>query len=292
VQAAIDSVPENNRERIVITIKSGIYSEVIRVPKTKPFLTFRGAPGGRVVLTFNNYATKTGPDGRPLGTARSASVFVQGDDFIAENVVFENSATPRKVVGQALALSVSGDRAVFRNCRFLGRQDTLYTGGQGRQYFRDCYIEGDVDFIFGSSAAVFENSRVHSTGPGYITAHARTAPDQPTGYVFRNCELTGSTEAESVYLGRPWRPYGRVVFIDCRMGPHIRLAGWDNWRKKENEATAWFAEHGSTGLGANAAARVPWSRQLSLVETAPFAVRRFLSRQDAWNPEAAPKRQE
>ena len=286
VQAAIDSVPDGNESRVVIVIRPGVYKEYVHVSKSKRFVTFRGVSAERTRLTFDRAANKKRPDGTLYGTSGSASVFIEADDFAAENITFENSAAPRKEVGQALAMKVTGDRCVFRKCRFLGWQDTLYAGGTGRQYYRDCYIEGDVDFIFGQAAAVFENCRIHSKGPGYITAQARLAADVPTGYVFRNCDLTGSTEAGSVYLGRPWRPYGRVVFIGCRMGAHIRPEGWHNWNKAENETTAWFAEHNNSGPGATTKARVPWSRQLSPAEIEPFTTRRFLAGKDRWNPEA------
>jgi pectinesterase len=230
-----------------------------------------------------------GADGKPLGTFRTPSTTVDASDFTAENLTFENSAGPGRKVGQAVAISVNGDRCVFRSCRFLGWQDTLYTGGTGRQYYRDCSIEGDVDFIFGYATVFFEHCRIHSKGFGYIAAHARTAPDQPTGYVFHDCDLTAAADLApaSVYLGRPWRPYSRVVFLDCRLGPHIRPAGWDNWRNPANETTAWFAEGKSSGPGANPMARVAWSRQLTPAETAPFQARRFLAGSDGWHPEDA-----
>lgn len=289
VQAAVDAVPEGNTERIVLQIKPGVYKEHVRVPKGKPFLTFRGQSAASTRLTFDRGANMLGPDGKPLGTFRTPSTVVDASDFTAEKLTFENTAGPGRQAGQAVAISVNGDRCVFRNCRFLGWQDTLYTGGTGRQYYRDCTIEGDVDFIFGYATAVFDRCRIVSRGNGYIAAHARTAADQPTGYVFRDCELTGaeSLAPATVYLARPWRPYSRVLFLDCRMGFHIRPAGWDNWRNPANEATAWFAEHNSSGPGADPKARVGWSRQLTPEETEPFQTRRFLAGKDGWNPESA-----
>jgi pectinesterase len=286
VQAAVDAVPEGNTERIVLVIKPGTYKEHLRVPKSKPFLTFRGQSAETTVLTFGNYAKMLGPDGTPLGTFRTPSTVVDASDFTAENLTFENSAGPGRQVGQAVAISVTGDRCVFRSCRFLGWQDTLYTGGSGRQYYRDCTIEGEVDFIFGYATVVFEHCRIYSRGIGYIAAHARTAADQPTGYVFRDCDLTGaeSLAPATVYLARPWRPYSRVLFIGCRMGKQIRPVGWDNWRNPANEATAWFAEYHSSGPGANLQARVSWSRQLTQTETEPFQTRRFLAGNDGWQP--------
>ena len=171
----------------------------------------------------------------------------------------------------------------FKNCRFLGWQDTLYAAA-GRQYYKDCYIEGHVDFVFGNATAVFEGCTIHSKGPGYITAHWRISDAEPNGFVFLNCKLTGAVTGQAVYLGRPWRPYGRVVFINCWMDAHIRPEGWDNWRDPAREKTARFAEYESSGPGANPSARVPWSKQLSEAETRPFATRTFLRGVDNWNP--------
>jgi pectinesterase len=165
---------------------------------------------------------------------------------------------------------VNADRARFLKCRFLGWQDTLYANG-GRQHYKDCYIEGHVDFIFGNATALFEDCEIHSKGQGYVTAQSRLADTPATGYVFRHCRLTGSNTGNGVYLGRPWRPYARVVYIDCWLGEHIRPQGWDNWRNPENEKTAWFAEYHSTGPGANAGSRVGWSKQLTAREAEEFA---------------------
>jgi len=187
------------------------------------------------------------------------------------------------VGSQAVALMIHSDRAAFRRCRFLGWQDTLYAS-TGRQYYKDCYIEGHVDFIFGNAAAVFENCEIHSRGEGYIMAHSRTAPDMPTGFVFYRCRLTGENTGKGVYLGRPWRPYSRVVFIETRMDSHIRPEGWENWRDPKNEKTAWYGEFNSSGPGATAGQRVPWSRQLSAEQAAAFRPSAFVKSSDNWNP--------
>jgi pectinesterase len=208
------------------------------------------------------------------------------------------------VGSQAVTLSVYSDRAIFRNCRFLGWQDTLYAAW-GRQYYRDCYIEGHVDFIFGDAAAVFERCEIHSRGSGYIAAHSRTTADEPSGFVFRDCRLTGEpgllrdpreqaggSEApfpardsgKGVFLGRPWRDYARTVFLNCWMGDHIRPEGWNNWGIAAREKTAWFGELGSTGPGANPAARAPWARRVTPVLAEAFAPEVFLKRSDGWNP--------
>ncbi|PYS39748.1 MAG: pectin esterase, partial [Acidobacteria bacterium] len=184
--------------------------------------------------------------------------------FRAENITFENTYG---VGSQAVAAYVNTDRVVFRNCRFLGWQDTLFAHG-GRQYYQACYIEGHVDFIFGNATAVFENCTIHSRGPGYVTAHWRLSDSETNGFVFLHCKLTGA-DLGKVYLGRPWRPYGRVVFIECWMGAHIKPEGWDNWRDPAREKTARFAEYSS---------------KLSEREIQPFATREFLRGVDNWNP--------
>lgn len=276
VQAAIDSVPDGNSQPVLIHIRPGIYKERIIVPKEKPFITMRGDDAATTVLTFNNSHAGTG------GTSSSASFYVWGHDFIAENLTFENSYGTGS---QAVALYVNADRAVFRHCRMLGWQDTLYANG-GRQYYKDCYIEGHVDFIFGNATAVWEDSEIHSLGAGYVTAQSRLADTPATGYVFRHCRLTGPA-TDRVFLGRPWRPYARVVYAECRLGPHIRAEGWDNWSNAENEKTAWFAEYGSTGPGANTAARVGWSKQLTDAEAKAFDTTVFLHGDDGWDPAAA-----
>jgi len=267
VQQAIDQVPDNNPQRIVIRIKPGVYREQIRVSAGKRNLTFRGDDPRKTILTYQVSALEAG------STRLAFSTLVNADDFRAENVTFENSFGAGS---QAVALFVDADRAEFRNCRFLGWQDTLFVNG-ARHLFKDCYIEGHVDFIFGSASAVFENCTIHSKGAGYVTAHYRTSNEENTGFVFVRCSLTGQETGSGVYLGRPWRPYARVVFIDSWLGTHIRPEGWDNWREPAREKTALFAEYRSTGPGANPARRVAWSRQLTAVEAAAFSRERFFA---------------
>ncbi len=155
----------------------------------------------------------------------------------------------------------------------------------GRQFYKDCFIEGHVDFIFGNAAAVFENSEIRSRDRGYVTAQSRTEPDASTGFVFYHCKLTDEDHRNSVFLGRPWRPYARVVYLDCWLGDHIKPEGWNNWGKTENQKTAWFGEYDSTGPGANEAQRVPWAHALSRSEAAAFLPETFLKGEDNWHPE-------
>ncbi|WP_036602003.1 pectinesterase family protein [Olivibacter sitiensis] len=280
VQQAIDAVPDDSPEEHTIYIKKGIYKERLVLPASKKRVKMIGEDVNATVLTFDNYASKVDEsNGKPFGTTGSSSFFIYADDFVAENITFENSAGP---VGQAVAVNVVGNRVAFLHCRFLGFQDTLYTKGpqddaryQSLQYYRDCYIEGTVDFIFGAATAYFENCILFSKSAGYVTA-ASTPQDRPYGYVFHQCRLEGTAPEQSVYLGRPWRPYGHVAFIDCFLGGHIKPAGWDNWGNSANEQTANYVEYNSHGPGTSAT-RVPWSTQLSPTEIGKYAKEKVLA---------------
>lgn len=276
VSEAIAKIPNNNKRRCVIRLKPGVYNEQVRVPADKPYISFVGESGKRTVLTFSLSNKEAG------STSAAYATYIGGHDFYAENITFENSFG---LGSQAVAVLVEADRAVFRNCRFWGWQDTLYAKN-GRQYYKDSYIEGHVDFIFGQAAAVFENCEIHSKGDGYLTAPMRFAADEPAGFVFDRSRLTGSNTKEGVYLGRPWRDYGRTVFLNTEMGGHVRPVGWHHWLP-EREKTAFLAEYKSTGAGANPAGRVPWSHQLTAAEAGEFSTETFLKGRDGWNPKTA-----
>src|SRR5215204_289362 len=213
VSEAIGRVPENNKTRFVIFIKKGVYNEQIRVPADKPYISFIGesAETTRISFDLNNKRAGT--------TSAAYAVYIGGHDFYAENITFENSfdfkANQTKGGTQAVAVLSEADRLVFKNCKFLGWQDTLYAKN-GRQYFENCYIEGHVDFIFGQASAVFENCTIHSKADGYIAAPMRFAADEPSGFVFLNSTLTSENTEKGVYLGRPWRDYGRTVFVNTK----------------------------------------------------------------------------
>nr|MBP7415245.1 pectate lyase [Pyrinomonadaceae bacterium] len=177
---------------------------------------------------------------------------------------------------------VEADRAMFNTCRFLGWQDTLYAKN-GRQYYKDCYIEGHVDYIFGMATAVFENCHIHSKADGYITAPMRFAAEEPAGFIFHKCRLTSNNTKNGIYLGRPWRDYGRTVFLNTQMDAEIRPEGWHHWEPLR-EKTAYFAEYGSTGKGANPEARVAWARKLGDADIKVFSVEYFLGGKDGWDP--------
>ena len=281
VQDAINAVPQTTTRDnpAVIRIKPGTYKELIYVQREKHFVRLVGEDASKTILTFDLNANLAGPNGKPIGTFRTPSTYIDADDFTAENITFENSAGP---VGQALAIRVDGDRVTFRHCRFLGWQDTILLN-RGRQYFEDCYIAGHVDFIFGGATAFFERCHIHCLRDGYITA-ASTPAGEPFGFVFSHCEITGETPQVRTYLGRPWRPFASVVYLDTKMSEAVRPAGWHNWDQPEREQTVRYAEYGSTGPGANPRARVLWSHQLTEAQAKAITVERVLGGADGWNP--------
>lgn len=282
IQEAIDAIPAYGYQTYTLHIRPGTYKEQLVIPRVKPHIRFVGEDAATTILTYDIGANALGPNGKPLGTYMTPSTRVLADDFLAANITFENSLGPR---GQALAIEVAGDRDVFYNCRFIGWQDTIFVDSNGRNYFRDCYIEGHVDFIFGKSTAVFENCRIHSKGAGYITA-ASTEPQSPWGYVFINCKLTAdaSVKPGSVNLGRPWRPYAATAFIGCEMGEHIAPAGWNNWKQPERERTSRYAESGSTGPGGDISQRVPWAKKLTTEDSQSITAASILAGADGWQP--------
>ncbi|MFB6344008.1 pectinesterase family protein [Saccharicrinis sp. FJH62] len=260
VQEAINAVPDFRKNRTLILIKKGIYKEKLVLPASKANITFIGEDRDNTILTYDDFAQKKNRFGEEVGTTGSTSFYIFGDGFRAENITFQNSAGQ---VGQAVAVRIDGDKVAFKNCRFLGNQDTLYPhGDNSHQYYKDCYIEGTVDFIFGWSTALFENCTIYCKKKGYITAPSTNEATE-FGFVFKHCTITGNAEKGSFYLGRPWRPYGKSVFIECELSDIIKPEGWNNWGSKEKEKTAYFAEYNNTGKGANPNERVGWSHQLS-----------------------------
>lgn len=278
VQEAIDAVPDFRKNiRTTILIKEGVYKEKLIIPACKINVSLIGQ--GEVTLTYDAYAQQLNSMGNETGTSGSASCYIYGPDFYAENITFRNSAGP---VGQAVACFVAADRVFFKECRFLGHQDTLYTYGKYcRQYYSNCYIEGTVDFIFGWSVAVFDNCHIHSLTDGYVTAPA-TPKEQEYGYVFHDCRLTAAEDVENVYLSRPWRPYAKAVYIRCELGGHINPEGWHNWGQKASEKTAYYAEYQSTGEGASPGSRAKFSHQLKNPDK--YDMERILAGDDGWNP--------
>ncbi len=287
VQAAIDAAPQHTSATLpwVILVRPGTYREVVYVQREKRFVALVGEDPTRTVITYDLHASTPGPDGKPIGTFRTPTVTIDADNFTAENLTFQNDAGP---VGQAVAVRVDGDRVVFRNCRFLGWQDTLLLN-RGRQYITDSLIAGHVDFVFGGATTYFERCHVHCWRNGYITA-ASTPQDVRYGFVFADATITGETPDVRTYLGRPWRDFASVLFLRTNMSEVVRSQGWHNWDRPERERTARFEEYGNAGPGARRSDRVAWSRRLSAMEAAGLSVRAVLGGNDKWNPAYAPLR--
>lgn len=307
LQDAIDAIPENNFQRVIIRVKKGIYKQKLNI--TKAFITLIGEDAENTIITFDDYARKPLLNGDPMRTFNSYSVFIAGDNFIAENITFENTAGAGSVVGQAVAAYVDGDRMQFKNCRFLANQDTLFTGplppkpmegstfggpreGQerrnSRQYYESCYIEGDIDFIFGSATVVFNKCMIFSKNRGeeingYITA-ASTPGENKFGYVFVDCKLISDAKEQSVYLGRPWRDFAKTAYINCWMGEHIISEGWHNWNKTSAEKLVCYVEYKSYGPGAALDKRVSFSKILNDTEVEKYSIINVLAGNDNWNP--------
>jgi pectinesterase len=291
LQEAINAAPDDGSNAFRILIKPGVYEGQFIVPKSKRRIELTGADLTNTVLTYSlNQRESNAATIRPyLGVG----VIVLGDDFSAGNLTLQNSSGDH---GQAIALRVLGDRAVFNHCRILGWQDTLRVDN-GRDYFTNCYIAGRVDFIYGSAAAVFDHCEIHSKNGGHVTA-ANTPKDKPFGFVFMNCHLTGDTQPwvdaagaaantsspPTADLGRPWRPYASVTYLNCEMDGHIKPEGWNNWRNPTNELTARFAEYKSSGPGANPDKRFKWSKQLTEDEAKNDTLENILGGDDHWKP--------
>ncbi|MDB5333400.1 MAG: hypothetical protein JWP03_4551 [Phycisphaerales bacterium] len=282
IQEAVNAVPAGNAQRIVIHIRPGMYRGQVVVPREKRFVSFLGEAADKTLITESWNLRTIGKNGQAIGVFGAATVIVLADDFEAENITFENGAGNR---GQAPALSVSGDRAVFRRCNFMSWQDTLLLN-QGRHYLDSCYICGSVDFIAGGATAFFEKCRMHCMTGGYITA-ASTPQDQAYGFVFSGCRITAEADRRNVYLGRPWRSFASVTFLRTDMPGSVDDAGWDNWRVPDREKTTRFAEYRSEGLGAHPSARVAWSKQLTDEQAKAITRESVLGGKDGWDPKPA-----
>ncbi len=263
--------------KVTVFIKKGVYKEKVIVPAWLQNVDFIGEDAETTVITYDDHANIDN-----MGTFRTYTLKVEGTMLTFRNLTIENNAAQ---LGQAVALHTEGDKLRFFNCRFLGNQDTVYTGrANSRLYFSNCYIEGTTDFIFGPATALFVGCIIHSKKDSYITA-ASTPADVRVGYVFKNCRLTADSNVTKVYLGRPWRPYASTVFIGCEMGRHICPAGWDNWRNPDNENTARYAEYNNSGEGASTSGRVSWSVKLKKSEAVVYDdISYIYSISDSWNP--------
>ncbi|MEQ9441322.1 MAG: pectinesterase family protein [Cyclobacteriaceae bacterium] len=274
IQDAIDATRAFVPRDLTITIKNGIYKEKLLIPGWITDITLRGESADSTIITYDDHAGKG-----KMGTFDSYTLKVEGNDIVVENITIANTAGE---VGQAVALHIEGDRCVFRNCRFLGNQDTMFASGEGsRQYYQDCYIEGTTDFIFGPATAVFEDCHIHSKRNSYITA-ASTPEWVDYGYVFIDCRFTADEGVDEVYLGRPWRDYAKTVFIRADLGEQIVPEGWHNWSRPEAEKTTFYAEYGSTGPGAQPNSRVGWSHQLKEEDLDDYTLENIFG---GWNPD-------
>jgi pectin methylesterase-like acyl-CoA thioesterase len=270
VQDAVNAVPNNKSIQTVIFIKPGTYKEKINVSADKKNLKFVGESYENTILTFDDYAGKT---------KDYASTCIAADDFTAVGITFQNTIDSRTQGikgGQAAALRVDGDRAVFYKCRIMGFQDTYYTGGNKRSYHRDCIIIGTTDFIYGNGIALFENCTIYNRKDSHVTAHCQKLKDGKSqnkfGYVFKHCKIKvypGETVAKAS-LGRPWGNGARVVYLYCEIDSHIKDEGWSIWRGRENHKTAYYAEYKNRGPGYKPKSRLDWTHQLTDEEAAAY----------------------
>jgi pectin methylesterase-like acyl-CoA thioesterase len=259
----------------VIYIKKGTYKEKLIIPQWVQNIELCGESRDETIITYDDHANIN-----KMGTFRTYTLRVDANNITFKNLTIENNAAR---LGQAVALHTQGDRLVFQNCRFLGNQDTIYTGMEGtRLFFDHCYIEGTTDFIFGPSTAWFEQCTIHCKANSYITA-ASTPQYIPYGYIFNQCHITVGDNVSKVYLGRPWRDYGYTLFMHCKLPKQIRPEGWHHWQK-EREQTARYLEYENTGEGADISKRVIWSRQLTKKEAKDITLEKVFSREDKWRP--------
>ena len=265
----------------VIYIKKGTYKEKLIVPQWLQNIELCGEDRDQTIITYDDHANILyPPTGKGMGTFRTYTLRIEANDITLKNLTVENNAAR---LGQAVALHTQGDRLVFLNCRFLGHQDTVYTGMPNtRLYFKDCYIEGTTDFIFGPSTAWFEHCTIHCKADSYITA-ASTPQDIMYGYIFNNCVVTAAAHVGKVYLGRPWRDYGYTLFMNCELPKEIRPEGWHHWQK-EREQTARYFEFGNKGEGSDTKQRVAWSRQLTKKEAQQITPEVVFNIQNSWKP--------
>lgn len=290
---ALEAAGQYTEGEAVIHVAPGTYRERLEIKQDH--IALIGAGADRTRITYSDGALDLMPEGDKRGTFRTQSVFIDADHFYACDISFCNEAGQGNKVGQALAMYADGDHLIFERCRFDGHQDTLFTaplpekekqtGGfrgpkefaprrMGRHLYKDCYIAGNVDFIFGSATAYFENCELFMKQrkgeiKGYVTAPS-TFEGQRYGYVFRDCRFTSDCPAESAYLGRPWRNYARCVIVHSEIGAHIRKEGWHDWDNSAAWDTMFFAEYGNYGEGAGTKQRAPFVKILTEAEAAVY----------------------
>jgi pectinesterase len=279
IQEAFNAVQENSNKQAVIHIKKGVYKEKIFLDSTKRNVQLLGDDKFNTIITYDDHTGKVAPNGDTINTRTSWTFLIKADNFLAYNITFQNDAG--FTAGQAVAVESDGDKARFIDCRFIGNQDVLFLNNEkSRQFFQFCYIEGTTDFIFGSATAWFDSCKIYSKKNSHVTA-ASTPRTKEWGFIFTACELTGDTSLHNVSLGRPWRPYAAVVYMNCYIGSHIKAEGWSNWNNTENYKTTRYAEYKNYGPSSDPANRVNWSRQLTDEEAKSYDKRKYL---DSWYP--------
>ncbi|WP_211352171.1 pectinesterase family protein [Dinghuibacter silviterrae] len=274
IQAAVNAIPYGSDTTYTIFIKKGIYHERVLIAPGRDHISLVGESEDSTVITYGLHTGSVLAPGDTVNTWVSATCWVEGYAFHAEHLSIANDAPLN--AGQAVALEVSGSRASFDHCRLLGNQDVLFCQGPGTlQYYKDCYIEGTTDFVFGAATAVLDHCEIHSLRDSYIAAPS-TPADSRYGIVFLDCRLTADPGVTKVFLGRPWRAHAAAAYIRCTMGAHILPEGWNNWKNPAREKTARFSEFRSTGPGAAPGKRVGWSRQLDPMEAAAYTPDKIL----------------
>ncbi len=271
IQAAINDSKAFPETRITIAIKKGVYYEKIKVHEWNTHITLLGESKEATIIRFDDHFDK-------IGAGRNSTFFtytllVEADDTVLKNLTIENTSGE---VGQAIALAVTSTRVGVVNCNLIGNQDTLYVSGSGKQLYRNCYIEGTTDFIFGTATAYFENCILHCKKDSYITA-AATPKDSRYGFVFSACTITAAPNVSKVFLGRPWRLHAKTVFLNTNLGSAIAPEGWHNWSKKQAETTAFFAEYNNRGVGATTNNRVIWAKQLTRKQATKYQLHNVLT---------------
>jgi pectin methylesterase-like acyl-CoA thioesterase/dienelactone hydrolase len=280
IQEAFNAVPANSRKQTVIHIKKGIYKEKLFLDSTKRNVQLISDDKFNTIITYDDHTGKLAPDGDTINTRTSWTFLIKADNFMAYNITFQNDAG--FTAGQAVAVESDGDRARFLDCRFVGNQDVLFLNNEkSRQFFQFCYIEGTTDFIFGSATAWFDSCEIYSKKNSHVTA-ASTPQNKEWGFVFNACKLKGDTSLHNVSLGRPWRPYAAVVYLNCYIGQHIKTEGWSTWNNTGNYKTTRYAEYKNYGPSSDPAKRVSWSRQLTDGEAKAYNLRKYL---ESWYPE-------
>ena len=279
IQEAFNAIENNREKRTTVYVKEGVYKEKLFLDSNKRNVQLLSDDKFKTIITYDDHTGKVAPNGDTINTRTSWTFLNRSDNFLAYNITFQNDAG--YTAGQAVAVESDGDKATFMDCRFIGNQDVLFLNNEkSRQYFWKCYIEGTTDFIFGSATAWFDSCEIYSKKNSHITA-ASTPQNKEWGFVFNACKLTGDTSLHNVSLGRPWRPYAAVVYMNCYIGPHIKPEGWSNWNNTENYKTTRYAEYKNYGPSSDPTKRVSWSRQLTDEEAKAYDLKKY---RESWYP--------